>query len=190
MKCTGRQIDRRMSRRGMTLIEIVVVISILGALMSLGVVLLGLMLRADNAGSEALATQLSVSRLERQFRADAHDADAVAADDDAQRLELRQSDGRHIDWSISEAGIARQASDGASITMRDEYRLPDGETRFTVGSSGRLVELRHRYGLATLTETPADDTVAPAHEWLIQAAVGIAVGGTAESATDDKGTEP
>lgn len=189
MRCDCDKAGHSSCRTGFNLIEMLVVMSVMGVLLSLGVVLLGLLMRVDTAGHNALSRQMSLARLEQQFRADAHAAVAAKPSEDAQTLELRFDDEHGAKWLISKAGVERRVLDGESVAARNDFQLPNGESQFRVDSSGRMVELQRIELRGTPTRTPADESVVPGQTWRIRAALGLAVAAPEVSGASDAESE-
>jgi len=162
------------SRAGMSLIEVVVVISTLAALMSFATVLLGLLFRADHAGHDALAVQLSITRLSRQFRDDAHSAlnvDVASVNPGA--VELTLDDGQRVSWIASEAAITRTARQDDAVVARDAYVLSEGITTFSITDAGSLIRLQHRGRNPEVLESAPVSVATPSDVLTIDAAIGI-----------------
>jgi len=160
----------------MSLVEMVVVISIMAMLMSFGVVLIGLLLRADAAGHEAVAAQLSLERLGRQFRADGHRARTAALEGELQdTLRLHLSDNSQVVWTAAGSVVHRELQSDSSTEAVESYRLSEGETEFSIDEAGGCIELRCRQPFAPLTEATIDERPQPQLELQIVAALGIGI---------------
>lgn len=161
-------------RRGLSLFELVIVISMLAVLMSFGTVLLGLLLRADSVGQEALAGQLAISRLSRQFRSDLHVARDVlpAVDGDAGSLVVTLDDGRRVTWSVEDATVQRSVVSDATEIARDSYMLPEGDATFVRDDAAGVIALRHAGRRPPVVEHGAAGAAAPPEVLVIEAAVG------------------
>jgi Tfp pilus assembly protein FimT len=174
----------RRRRAGITLIELVVVISTLAVLMSFATVLMGLLFRADHAGQDALAGQLSIARLGRQFRADAHETLTVeTAQDNTGALELTLKDGRRVNWTAAGGAVTRIARRNDAVLTRESYALPEGTATFSVSESGGLIHLQFTGPPPEVLENSAVRTPSPPDVLTINAAVGIEIPSEGTSAT-------
>lgn len=161
---------------GFTLLEMAIAFSLTSVLLSLGVVLLGLFMRADSAGHEALGRQLSISRLERQFREDAHQALAVTGSDDGRAVEFRLGEHRRAVWSVRDTGVERAVHEGESRRGREEFQVTDAEASFSSEPDGQSIELRFVDRRIAPLETPSAASSSPPPTWRIQAVIGLTAG--------------
>ncbi len=148
---------RGSDRCGYTLIEMMLVITVIGALSVMGAVLIGLLMSAESRSTEGAVVQSTLSRLGRQLRADAHaavSADVAAASDvENARLNLKLADGRSIRYVASEGQIVREVDRESERPAREAFLLPEGTSRFVVKPRERLVRLEHLRPYATESET-------------------------------------
>lgn len=167
--------DRRgCTHAGFTLVEMVVVFSLLAAFLTVAIVLLGLLLRTDTAGHDAVADQLAVARLSRQFRADAHAAASVAAAAESPRvLEMKLADGRLVAWSAGGGDVRRTVQHDGRTVSRETYRIIDGATAFSVAPEAGWTALTVQRPRRRPVEGGAGDVGGAMDELRIQAAVGI-----------------
>lgn len=154
---TRPNLPRRAARRGFTLMEMLLVITVIGALSAMGAVLIGLLMSAESRGTEGVVVQTTFSRLGRQLRADAHAAvaaDVIASGDAADaQLNLQRADGRGIRYIVNKDEVVREADRGSESPSRETYLLPEGTSRFVVDPVARVVRLEHLRPYATETET-------------------------------------
>lgn len=184
---TGRSCG---ARAGFTLIEMMVVISTTAALMSFATVLLALLFRADHAGHDAMAQQLAIAHLSRQFRADAHVAtSAQVAQDNPGALELSLDDGRTVGWTSSEGTVSRFDRRGDAVVSRESYVLSEGVTVFSIADEGNIVRLRHSGVPPAVLENSAQSMAPPSDVLTIEAAIGISIPGGSGTVTADADTE-
>jgi hypothetical protein len=137
--------------------EMLLVITAIGALSAMGAVLIGLLMSAESRGTEGAVVQSTFSRLGRQLRADAHaavSANVVVTGDivDA-RLDLHAADGRSIRYVADEGQIVREADRENDHPSRERYLLPEGTSRFVVDPAAQLVRVEHLRPFATESET-------------------------------------
>jgi prepilin-type N-terminal cleavage/methylation domain-containing protein len=134
------------SRRGFTLIEALVVITVVGSLLGICAVLIQLLWRL-NADAQVRANAMTtLERLGRQLRQDAHRSATVTLEGKAaarsRRLLLLPSPRRTIAYEKGRAEVLRTESEGATIVRREGYVLPEGgDARFELRTEGprRLV---------------------------------------------------
>ena len=122
-------------RRGFTLVEMMVAISVGTVLLGLAALLIGSLMKLDRAGRARLAEESRLDRLAQVFRADVHAATGLAPGAPAGELRLILPGGR---------SVAYRAGPGAVVRAR-----PDGEERFALppGSMARLDVGRSSVGL-------------------------------------------
>ena len=126
------------SRRGFTLIEMLVVMTAVAAILAATVVLMHFVLQMDSEVRQRTHTVAMVGRLAEQFRRDVHQARGeplVAADHRAAELHL--PGGTIVKWRIDEAGRlirteqAAGTDGGAGVSpanREDSFALPKGTT--------------------------------------------------------------
>jgi prepilin-type N-terminal cleavage/methylation domain-containing protein len=131
-------------RRGVTLIETVVAMSMLVVLATLAVTTVFLLMRAEAGGARALTASTGVSRLADAFRQDVHAAaSATVENDENGKPQLRlAADGTAATlYSASDRTVRRIVKNGDDVTGSDSYTLPVGEVRFEVHPQQKLVSL-------------------------------------------------
>lgn len=123
--------DRRASRRGITIIETLVLMTVVAAMLGLSALLLQLLLRLDGDGKARVDDAATLARLSRQFRQDAHAA--ASASPIRQRgaepaaLRLESAPRRVIEYQAGNGGvIVRLESNGGAQGRRETYRLALG----------------------------------------------------------------
>ena len=108
-------------RRGISLIEAVVVMSIVSVIATMSATLLGAMMRQQAAASRELAIGNSVIRLAERFRSDIHaTADAVVSD---RELTLRNDEGSTVTWLHQDEWIVRRVIGDDGETRNDYYDI-------------------------------------------------------------------
>ena len=117
-------------RRGITLVELMVVVTMSGVIFSAAAVCLHSMYRADQRVRQETLHRSAVSRLARQFRTDAHRAVAARQLDDnpadAQGLVFAGPSKRTIEYRVQDSEILRTVKDGEQVRHRDAFRLERG----------------------------------------------------------------
>ena len=135
-----------MTRQGKTIIELLVVITVLGAMITPMGRLLHTMMRSEREGAHALAAGASGSRLAREFRSDVHAAremDLLASEDGPGDLKLIHSDERVVTYVPGDGRIRRIVTRGDKTLSRDSFRLSPGTSHFEILSEPRRVMLIH-----------------------------------------------
>ena len=153
-----------MKRRGISLMELMVVMSAASTIITTSALVLHKMMRVQEQTRYFFENERAVERLARQFRRDVHDADEVeivieGADVDAQNgdaqggeslLSLTTSDGRAIEYVRNAAGVVRSERHGEGPLAREEFALA-AAARLTIEeqSTPRSLTL-------TIASNPAD----------------------------------
>ena len=128
-----------MTRHGKTLVELLVVISVFGAIMAPIGRLLHTIMRSEREGAHALAASTIGSRLAREFRSDVRSARDVELQGDKGELGLTLDDGKAVTYRPGEEGLQRTMTEGDQTLSRDSFRLPPGTTRFEISDEPPLV---------------------------------------------------
>jgi prepilin-type N-terminal cleavage/methylation domain-containing protein len=132
-------IARRRGRRGMTLIEMLVVVTGAAVMLGLCVVTLQLLLRLETDARAKLTATSAIDRLAGEFRADVH-----AATEAKPGLLLTIAPTRLVSYKPTMAGLIRTETEAGKTVRRDEFSLGSGlAARFEVrdGSTGTFVAL-------------------------------------------------
>ena len=136
----------RRSRRGWTLVEVVLATSLGTIVVGVAVEMLGLAMQADSVGRDRLAAAAALDRAAEQFRSDAHLADAVtapAAKQGTAQCTLQLPDGARVEYAYTPADHTLRRTEyraAAAMHSRDAFMLADGaavhwETRAAEGST-------------------------------------------------------
>ena len=125
--------SRRPTRNGVSLAEMMVVMTIMTAVLTVGMNGLFRLFRAQASEVQALSEASVWRRLSRDFRADVHSA-ATATSPESNRLELATTSGLIV-WSSADGVLQRHiqppVEGETSPDAVEHYRLPDAE--FTLG---------------------------------------------------------
>lgn len=168
------RIDSKQRRGGYTLFEMMAVFAMLAAFLAASIVLLGLLLRAESSGYEAVASQQTLARLSRQLRSDAHSArSASAAAEPAGAIVLQGEADASVLWSAQGDTVQRVVRRGGSPAGRDSFQIPEGAVQLTIAADGAVIELRGRRPRSRLISVPDAAPEQHAQQIVIQAAVGI-----------------
>jgi prepilin-type N-terminal cleavage/methylation domain-containing protein len=126
----ARPVDRvevsPMKRRAFTLIEMVAVIAISSAMMGGGVVMLVALLKNEGSSRKHLELCKTLTRLDEQFRIDAHAANSASVNEkgDALELTLPEPSKTLIRYLRGPAEISREEIEGEKTLRRESYPLP------------------------------------------------------------------
>ena len=172
-------------RRGVSLIELMVVIAIISALFSMVGVVFHRLFLSEQVAMRAALTERTVSRLADQFRRDVHAATDslrfVSADDGpASSLILMSSQGMTVasapvtvSYSIRESELLRELAVDGKTVNREVYRLPECQLWLPVSTNEGEVEMVsliiQRQGS---TITPQPQSARPWRSLVIEAALG------------------
>jgi prepilin-type N-terminal cleavage/methylation domain-containing protein len=161
-------------RRGVSLVELLIVISVATVIVGICVTTIHVLLRSERDQSRAVRTAVTLSRLTEVFRDDVHatsNAEIVSHEAQPSRLTLSDADGRQIGYSADGHLLQRvETARGAEI-HRDTFHFPSGSTmRFERDESPRLVRMIIDVAAALPHEMPEGRTrSAPPRTLLIEA---------------------
>ena len=132
-------------RRGWTLIELSVTITMLATLSVLAIQILSLLLRFDTSSASHAAHALSCERFAERFRNDVHDAvnfeliPAANSPETFDKLTLTLPEGTLITYHCETGGVRRviAGADAMHPLERNLFRLGESDPRFDE-QSGRL----------------------------------------------------
>jgi prepilin-type N-terminal cleavage/methylation domain-containing protein len=148
-----RQVQRHNhSRRGVSLIEMMVVISILTVIVMLVGMTFHLLLRSEKLVTQSFVTERTISRLAIQFREDVHQSDTgvLTSMTEGAKLELALGNASEIQirYLAINDGLVRLIVTDETVTSRDDFRLPDCHVSFVAGqeaeSSLRRLVKKHQ----------------------------------------------
>lgn len=117
---------RNARRRGVSLTETLVVITISGTLLSLFGVSLHSLFRAEQRSRGDHRFEDSLARFSRQFRADAHRAAEVSLAEDAATVRLIDAAGPTVEYAFVPPRITRIVSAAGQPQHHDAFILPHG----------------------------------------------------------------
>ena len=113
-------------RRGYSLIEMIVVMTIATVIVGLSAAILHLLLRTERNGRQQMHRSAALARLADQFRSDVHAAAHQPVPDDANpscwTFELKA--GRNVQYRAQAGQIERVETLGGKIERRESYALP------------------------------------------------------------------
>jgi type II secretory pathway pseudopilin PulG len=108
-------------RRGKSLIEMLVVISLMSGALAICAITLSALFQTEVRLRRDREQQLAASRLADRWRADAHAAISCATD---KECVFTLPDGRTAKYAIAGAAISREVVRGETTLHRDAFRLP------------------------------------------------------------------
>jgi prepilin-type N-terminal cleavage/methylation domain-containing protein len=112
-------------RRGFTLIEMVVVITVSAVLMGIGTGILALLLRSQRLAHDDLDHGRSVARLAEQFRDDVHAATGTPQYlPDRSDWQWQLPSGRTVVYHLAPGVVGRREWFGAKLYRQESYALP------------------------------------------------------------------
>ncbi|MBX3411703.1 MAG: prepilin-type N-terminal cleavage/methylation domain-containing protein [Pirellulales bacterium] len=161
--------QRRVVRRGTTLIEMVVSIAIISAIFGVAATLFGFLLTGRGDGRRTLEQQIVEGRLVEQFRRDVHEATHAEAFDQegSPRLKLTQADERTVEYRYEQGELARRETQAGKPVRLENYGLPrESAVRFALEPSGdrTLVRLEWTEESASRGMPSAGTSAAQRHE--------------------------
>ncbi len=155
-------------RHGKTLIEMLVVMSVMSTALFGSATIIHTMLRSEGMGADALVGQTALARFARDLRRDVHAAVAAEPATDgvpgAVRCTLRLPQGGVVRYLAANDGLVRVESRNDQPLNRETYRLPEGDTQFLLESQPPFVVATHHWHVAAPSGRP---TVT--HEFRIEA---------------------
>jgi hypothetical protein len=112
-------------RSGKSLIEALVLISILSLVVALSATSLATLFRIRHQMSRDREQGASISRLATRLRLDAHEADRASLDDGCS---FALSDGRTIRYAYAAPSVVREVRRDDTVLHRDRFLLPKSAT--------------------------------------------------------------
>jgi prepilin-type N-terminal cleavage/methylation domain-containing protein len=117
-----------MKRRGISILEMTIVITILSVLLSAAAMLLASLMTHTGRQRATYHEAQVATRFAAALRRDVHAAveiDVSAADATPARLQLTLPAGEQVEYVVGESGIERLLRNGDEVRHRELYRLPD-----------------------------------------------------------------
>jgi prepilin-type N-terminal cleavage/methylation domain-containing protein len=139
-----RRQSRPALRRGVSLIELLVVISIASVIIGLCVTTIHLLLRSERDQSRDVRTAAIVSRLAEVYREDVHatSQSEIVVDAEHAQLILTDPPGREIVYTADEHLLRRVERLGGALVHRDVFCFPpESRIRFAREESPRIVRV-------------------------------------------------
>jgi prepilin-type N-terminal cleavage/methylation domain-containing protein len=160
-------------RRGVSLVEMLVVIAVTTVITTLGATMIVALMRSEGDGARALARTTNLARLARDFRRDVRAGTdiQIRAEDAEQPAEMivRVAADTAIIYRVQEDAVVRlERRDGENAGV-ETYALPEGHGRFEQRDDGRLAALV--YSRPATVRSPGGPSILH-HEFRIEAAPG------------------
>ncbi len=170
-----RLTTRITQRRGFTLVEMLVVVTVFAFLLASVALAIGTLFRAQGELQDELAQASNASRLAAQLRADAHRASTAEVVQEGETTNVRLTlPSATINYATHPRRIIRTETQGDTETHREVFRLLEGTTtRWEVSAeSPAFVTLTTSYRSPQLREG-----VALPREHRVEASIGLHAGG-------------
>jgi type II secretory pathway pseudopilin PulG len=169
---TRRRNKRRNPRPGLSLVEMMVVITLSSMLVGIVVTLAVSLIESDRRLRNAGVTSNQLAELATMLRSDIRRATGVATEDDEKWLSAVLADGRRAVYTCNSEGCQRQLLDAEdAVTRTDRFRV---ETT-THWSIERMPPGRRPLIAVTLHRASAKDPTATPPPLLVYAALGADV---------------
>ncbi|MEZ5940430.1 MAG: prepilin-type N-terminal cleavage/methylation domain-containing protein [Planctomycetaceae bacterium] len=135
---TRKLAKQLLDRRGFTLVELLIAITLLTTMAVFGFHVISMMLNIQRANMESATASLSLSRLSERFRNDIHSAHEIRfkqpVSETVERYQVIEIDwgGNTVVYQTVEDGVERivPSSNSNRPTQRDIFRLPNINAEF------------------------------------------------------------
>ncbi len=119
------------TRRGFSLIHMLVVIGMLSILMTMSGVIIQSLLRTEESVSRQATLEMTILDLSRRFRDDVHDAQSIAPrDDNSMPLELSGLHSNRVIYRVKDEIVIRESFHADQATGSEVFRMPDCDVQF------------------------------------------------------------
>jgi hypothetical protein len=180
---SGPERATSVARRGVTIIETIVLMTGVAAMLGLAVILLQLLMRLDGDSRTRFDAATSLARLARQFRDDVHTTGSVRLiEPSAPRapvLRIEPAPGRTIEYQVrGDDRVLRVEKNKGADVRRESFLVPrSGSIRLSIDDhDGR------RFAALTVDRRAAKNRTDPPRRYEILALVGKNTGRTAGAA--------
>lgn len=160
-------IRRARGRRGVTLVEMTVMMTAVAVMLGTCALMLGLAIRLQADGTAGFQRSETLDRLAARFRNDVHAARSAAID--GRTLRLGSEADKAVEYRVDgEGGLSRVVVDGGKDAAREAYRIPE--------SAGAKLDLRdvdgRRFAALAVDLQGRRDRIDPVRTWEAVAVVG------------------
>ena len=147
-------------RRGYSLIEMLAVMTMTSAILTLATMSIGLIMRSERTGRDSLVATQTAQRMARQFRNDVHAAQTATVTSDKQKrssLTLESFGHPTVTWSHVTVGL-RRTVDSTPVRI-ETYRVSTQAVSFHIIPSATEPQARRLISLLTTpTAVPTNKT--------------------------------
>ena len=169
-------------RAGITLTQMLVVISLTGVITMAAISIIITMLRLEGRTMQVWMTQQTLLQLGDDFREDAHASQSaeITTQNQAPVLIFRSgvANAKSVSYVATENQVIRRETDGDKLLRTETYRLPEGEVRFGgISSSGESIRLSLGQSVRLICRRPNVEAInlrtpAPRHDEHVIAVLG------------------
>jgi prepilin-type N-terminal cleavage/methylation domain-containing protein len=128
-------------RNGFTLIEVLVVVSLLAVILPMAGGTIFFLLRAQSQSADGLREEMALSQFSHTFRSDVHAARGVRSGGPEalkDKIVFEGSDSRTIEYQAERNGVVRRTvRRGDVIERREQFRVGVAPARFEVVDQGK-----------------------------------------------------
>jgi prepilin-type N-terminal cleavage/methylation domain-containing protein len=143
-------------RGGFTLVELLVVISVLAIILPMAGGTVFFLLRAQSQSAETLRDAMAITQLSHTFRSDVHVARAARMPADAAGCVLELDESHRIVYHAESNGfVSRTVRRGEAVERREQFRVGAARPSFALSEAGREVAVT--IAPRTRSSAPADD---------------------------------
>jgi prepilin-type N-terminal cleavage/methylation domain-containing protein len=179
-------------RGGFTLVELLVVISVLAIILPMAGGTVFFLLRAQSRSAETLRDAMAITQLSHSFRDDVHAARAARTPADAAGCVLEMDNSHTILYHAEANGfVSRIVRRGEAVERREQFRIGAARPTFALSEAGREVAVT--IAPRTRSSALADDATTSRAGIRIAAVVGrrnSSVGAPTPSATPGQPKKP
>lgn len=132
MKAASARRRSGLARRGITIIEVLIVVTGVTMMLGLCAVSIQLLMRLNGDGVSRYGTAVAFERLARQMRVDAHSSETgqLGVDGNAEgkpaSLRLTLNPDHTVAYQSQEGAVVRTESAAGKVVRRESYSLPTG----------------------------------------------------------------
>ena len=138
----NRSAGTRAPRRGITMIETLILVTCVAIMLGLVAVTIQVMLRLVADSQSRLSSSLMLERLARQLRADAHRSETAVVEEGAEKasppriaLKLEPEPGRFVTYDMHGKSLDRDETAAGKRVRHEAFVLPRGhQARFVLGA--------------------------------------------------------
>ena len=145
-------------RTGFTLVELMVVISILSIVTTLGITTITWLYSIEQTTEDRADTSANWSRLEQDFRNDVHAATKAElvppSESGSLELRLEQPSETMVVYRATEEQVVREVKQSFATVARQNYHLPNGTVRFSQDPKLPLIRVNYAFTRQPSTQAP------------------------------------